>query len=57
MQGKKLTSQIRWQNKGDILQEFFNAIKEKSASSMITSLRNSAGNLVRDQVELKAVCH
>jgi hypothetical protein len=49
LQRKCLRSRIRWRNKGDmVLKEFFNAVKEKSASSMITSLRNSARNLVKD---------
>jgi hypothetical protein len=57
VEGKKIRTRIRWKLKGDMVsKEFFKAIKEKSASTAITGLRNKDGVLVKDRAGLEAIC-
>jgi len=55
--GQRIRVRIRWKLRGDMVSaEFFKAIREKPASSAITSLRNSLGVIVDDSKEMSKVC-
>jgi hypothetical protein len=56
VEGKKIRTHVRWKLKGNMVsKEFFRAVKEKFASTAITSLRNKDGVLVKDRAGLEAI--
>jgi hypothetical protein len=58
LEGIRLRSKIRWNMKGDrVTKEFFRGVKEKAASSTITSLRGLDGARITDQAGLREFCH
>lgn len=55
--GQRIKSQIRWKIRGDLVSaEFFKATREKPASSAITGLRNTQGQLIEEPNGLRQVC-
>jgi hypothetical protein len=57
IEGKKIRVRVRWRLKGDMVsKEFFQAVKERSTSTTIMSLKNKDGIEVKDRAGLEAVC-
>jgi hypothetical protein len=55
--GQRVRSRLRWNLKGDrVTKEFFRGVREKAASSVITSLHDRDGNLVTKHIGLQMVC-
>ena len=57
MLGKKTRSRINWHLNGDkVSTEFFRAVCERVASTIITSLKDTSGGAKSDKASIQHIC-